>query len=95
MLDVVSTFVYIPAGLMETSHVIPVLIFGDALGRTCLPLSVEAQDFQSAFQMSPEGIIQQEDRDLVETWYRADDQAQPPCYRLQSNAASTMVRDVQ
>lgn len=69
---------------METSHVIPVLVFGDALGRTCLPLSVEAQDFQSALAAAAD-VIQPEDRALVETWYRSDAQAQPPCYRLQSS----------
>lgn len=73
-------------GLMETSHVIPVLVLGDTLGRTCLPLSIEAQDFRSALDAS----ASESDRSLVEHWYKADALAQPPCYRLQS--APRMVR---
>lgn len=68
-------------GLMETSNVIPVLVFGDTLGRTCLPLSIEAQDFQTALDQAPDA----EDRMFVEQWYHADQLAQPPCYRLQSS----------
>lgn len=68
---------------METSHVIPVLVFGDTLGRTCLPLSIEAQDFQTALDQAPDA----QDRLLVEQWYHSDQQAQPPCYRLQSAPA--------
>jgi hypothetical protein len=68
-------------GLMETSNVIPVLVFGDTLGRTCLPLSIEAQDFQTALHQAPDA----EDRKLVEQWYHSDQLAQPPCYRLQSS----------
>lgn len=71
-------------GLMETSHVIPVLVFGDTLGRTRLPFSVEAQDFRSALDAASDV-----DRALVEQWYKSDALAQPPCYRLQS--ASKMV----
>uniref|UniRef100_A0A0P5L1U9 Leucine-rich repeat and WD repeat-containing n=1 Tax=Daphnia magna TaxID=35525 RepID=A0A0P5L1U9_9CRUS len=75
--------------LMETSNVIPVLVFGDTLGRTCLPLSIEAQDFQTALDQAPDA----EDRMFVEQWYHADQLAQPPCYRLQSSP--TMSEDVQ
>lgn len=73
---------------METSHVIPILLFGDSLGRPCLPLSIEAQDFQSILDCD-EATITADDRLLLETWYRSDQQAQPPCYRLHS--ASAMV----
>lgn len=72
---------------METSHVIPVLVFGDTLGRTCLPLSIEAQDFQTALHQAPNP----EDRLLVEQWYHLDQQAQPPCYRLQSTPAMVYI----
>ena len=100
---------------METSHVIPVLVFGDTLGRTCLPLSIEAQDFQTALHQAP---VDADDRLLVEQWYHSDqqvrypdhgphstpciyndskyfnfhEQAQPPCYRLQS--APAMVNSI-
>jgi hypothetical protein len=72
---------------METSHVIPVLVFGDSLGRPCLPLSIEAQDFQSVLHQA--STIDDERRLLLETWYRSDQQSQPLCYRLHS--ASAMV----
>jgi hypothetical protein len=69
-------------GLMETSNVIPVLVFGDTLGPpAALPLSIEAQDFQTALHQAPDA----EDRKLVEQWYHSDQLAQPPCYRLQSS----------
>ena len=69
-------------GLMETTHVIPILMFNDKVGKTLLPLSIEAQDFQSALAAT----APPQDRDLLETCYHLDQLAQPPCYRLQSSS---------
>ena len=69
---------------METTHVIPILMFNDTLGKTLLPLSIEAQDFQSALAAS----IHPQDQQLVEAHYHLDQQAQPPCYRLQSSSVA-------
>ena len=73
----------LPTGLMETTHLIPILIFNDTLGSTLLPRGIEAQDFQTALAATSDPA----DRTLVDTWYRLDQKTQPACYRLQSSAS--------
>jgi len=65
---------------METTHLIPILMFNDTLGSTLLPRGIEAQDFQTALASTHTSS----ERDLIETWYHLDQKTQPPCYRLQS-----------
>lgn len=68
---------------------IPILMFNDTLGKTLLPLSIEAQDFQSALAAT----THPQDRQLVESHYHLDQQAQPPCYRLNSSSVTVVPID--
>lgn len=73
----------------------PILFLGTTLGCPLLPLTIESQDFVSAFSTTAQGS---DERQLLERWYILDDKAEPPCYRLKTKnilANDETVADVQ
>ncbi|KAG8234981.1 hypothetical protein J437_LFUL013861 [Ladona fulva] len=68
---------------MEVAFVIPVLFLSHSLGTPLLPKTIENQDFKSAVGRA----VDPGDRDLLQKWYKLDNHAQPPCYRLQPIAS--------
>lgn len=71
----------------STSYVIPILLLGSSLGNPLLPLSVESQDFGTIIASTQNA----EDRDLLEKCYVLDEQTQPQCYRLNTDALAAEV----
>lgn len=61
----------------NSSYIIPVLFLGTSLGTPLLPLTIESQDFTTALTLTDASK-----KSLLEKWYRIDNSAQPPCYRL-------------
>lgn len=69
------------AGHSNQAYIVPVLFLGTTLGSPLLPLTIESQDFVSAFSTTAQGSGE---RQLLERWYILDDEAEPPCYRLKT-----------
>lgn len=65
----------------NSAYLIPILFLGSGLGSPLLPLTIESQDFKAALNIvtSSDTITE---KDLLEKWYKLDNKAQPPCYRL-------------
>ncbi|XP_017775485.1 PREDICTED: NACHT and WD repeat domain-containing protein 2 isoform X1 [Nicrophorus vespilloides] len=68
---------------MEVAYVIPVLFLNNSLGTPLLPISIECSDFQMAMN----SVEDQSAQSLLSKWYKLDEAAQPPCYRLQSTSS--------
>lgn len=68
-------------GHSNQAYIVPVLFLGTTLGCPLLPLTIESQDFVSAFSTTAQGS---DERQLLERWYILDDKAEPPCYRLKT-----------
>lgn len=69
------------SGHSSLAYIVPVLLLGTTLGSPLLPLTIENQDFVSAFSSTAEGS---DEKKLLERWYILDDKAEPPCYRLKT-----------
>lgn len=65
---------------ISNAYIIPVLLLGSSLETPMLPLTIESQDFKSVLNLASE-----EDRCLLEMWYKMDDTYQPACHRLNTN----------
>lgn len=82
----IHSFILFRTGHSNQAYIVPVLFLGTTLGCPLLPLTIESQDFVSAFQTTGEGSPE---RQLLERWYILDANAEPPCYRLRTTNITT------
>lgn len=64
-------------GQSETSYIVPVIILNNSLGVPLLPKTIDCEDFESTLEKTDK-------KETLNKWYKLDDDAEPPCYTLQS-----------
>ena len=61
------------------SHIVTVVFLNETFGNALLPKTIEGPDFDQAIS----AMELDTDRELFWKWYHWDENAQPPCYKLQ------------
>ncbi|XP_076043047.1 NACHT domain- and WD repeat-containing protein 1 isoform X2 [Oratosquilla oratoria] len=61
------------------SHIVTVVFLNETFGNALLPKTIEGPDFDQAIS----SMEHDTDRELFWKWYHWDENAQPPCYKLQ------------
>lgn len=61
------------------SHIVTVVFLNETFGNALLPRVIEGPDFDQAIS----AMELDTDRELFWKWYHWDENAQPPCYKLQ------------
>ena len=68
-----------PTAQARDSHIVTVVFLNETFGNALLPRVIEGPDFDQGIS----SLEKDTDRELFWKWYHWDENAQPPCYKLQ------------